>query len=89
MNEINELTTDELLEVMDEVYEWYNSEIRPQEQFPKIMDLYSKRDYHSIDVMIDYYIMVEARNRFGKIVPLLFAFEPDKYLGIKHFTANK
>ena len=80
MNIMETVSTDELLELMNEIYEWNRSDTRPVEKFPKLNEFYNNGKFHSMDIMIKSYITHEAQQRFNKVVPILFTSYIEQYL---------
>lgn len=79
VSELSELNTDEILELVNEIYEYVNNRGNIAD-FPKLNELYTGRDFHSERVMINSYIIPEAERRFHKVVPLLLKYNINEYL---------
>ena len=80
MNIMENVSTDELLELINEVAEMDKAARWDKERFPKVYAFYEKGEFTNIDTMIESYIIHEAKNRFGKIVPVLFKRYASEYL---------
>lgn len=79
VSELSEMNTDKILELVNEICEYENSRGNI-EDFPKLNELYTGRDFHSERVMINSYIIPEAERRFHKVVPLLLKYNINEYL---------
>lgn len=79
VSELSEMNTDEILELVNEIYEYENSRGNIAD-FTKLNELYMRRDFHSERVMINSYIIPEAERRFHKVVPLLLKHNINEYL---------
>ena len=79
VSELSEMNTEDILELINEVYEYEHNSI-DIENFPKLNALYTSRDFHCERVMINSYVIPEAERRFHKIVPILLKHNINEYL---------
>lgn len=79
MNITNKLTNDELVELINEMYD-FRVKGSGSSDCPKLSKLYEEhQNFNSKDMLYDY-ILNEASKRFDKVVIELFLKYPDKYL---------
>lgn len=79
VSKLSEMNTEEILELMNEIYEFEHTSINIV-NLPKLNELYTSIDFHSERTMINFYIIPEAERRFHKIVLILLKHNIDKYL---------
>lgn len=79
MNITNKLTNDELVELINEMYD-FRVRGGGRSDCPKLLKLYEEhQNFNSEDMLYDY-ILQEASRRFDKVVIELFLKYPEKYL---------
>lgn len=82
MNVIDELTNDQIIELINEMYD-YRIKNGTNSDCPKLRKLYNDyQNFHSEDMLYQY-ILNEASVRFDKVVIELFLKHPDKFLRIQ------
>lgn len=78
MNIMENFSTEELIELINNAYDLTkNSSSNNIDDFPKLKNFFEHGNFHSIDVMINGYLIPEANNRLYKVVPLVLK----RYIG--------
>ena len=79
MNITNKLTNDEIVALINEMYD-FRVRNGGRSDCPKLLKLYEEnQNFYSEDMLYDY-ILHEASSRFDKVVIELFLRYPERYL---------
>ena len=79
MNIVDELTNDQLIELINERYDYRSNNVINSD-FPKLRKLYDEHPNFQSEDMLYQYILNEASLRFDKVVIELFLKFPEKFL---------
>lgn len=78
MNIMENVSTEELIELINQAYDLTkHSSSSEIDDFPKLKSFFDNGNFHSIDVMINGYLIPEANVRLYKVVPLVLK----RYIG--------
>ena len=75
---ISEVNTEDLIDLMNDVYEYNRvNSAKNIDDLPKLKKFFEDGKFHSVDTMINSYIIPEAQSRLYKVVPTILK----RYMG--------